>query len=123
MASQPRLIVEVPHGSLVEGQFRREPPPSVISGEVVVEAGATDPAGNLEAPAAGEVVLSVPSPETLVREAEEVRRVIVEAGTGIEPLVVVVEAAEELREDELTPVLDAAEHSSRPVVLRVIRNA
>jgi hypothetical protein len=123
IASEPRLIVEVPHGSPVEGQLRREPPPSVVFGAVVVEAGPTDDAGNLEAPGAGEVVLSVPSPETLVREAAEVRRVIAGAGTGIEPLVVVVEAAEELREDELAVVLDAAAHSSRPVLLRVIGNA
>jgi hypothetical protein len=67
-------------------------------------------------------VLSVPSPETLAREAAEVRRVIAKAGTGIEPLVVVVEAAEELRQDELTAVLDAAAQSSRPVVLRVVRS-
>ena len=45
------------------------------------------------------------------------------AGTGVEPLVVVVEAAEELREDELASVLDAASHASRPVLLRIIRNA
>jgi hypothetical protein len=95
----------------------------VAAGEVVVEIGATDRAGNLDPPAAGEVVLSVPSPETLAREAAEVRRVVGQAGTGIEPLVVVVEAAEELRQDELAAVLDAAAHSSRPLVLRVIRNA
>ena len=94
----------------------------MASGAVVIEAGLTDAAGNLEPPAAGEVVLSVPSPETLERQAAEVHRVIAQAGTGVEPLVVVVEAAEELREEELGPVLDAAEHSSRPVVLRVIRS-
>jgi hypothetical protein len=123
IASQPRIIIELPRGGAVERQFVEEPPPSVVSGEVVVETGTTDAAGNLEPPAAGEVVLSVPSPETLARESVEVRRVIAHAGTGIEPLVVVVEAAEELREDELAAVLDAAAHSSRPVVLRVVRNA
>lgn len=90
---------------------------------MIVETGETDAAGNLEPPAAGEVVLSVPSPETLARQPSEIHRVIGEAGTGIEPLVVVVEAAEELREEELAAVLDAAAHNSRPVVLRVIRNA
>jgi len=34
-----------------------------------------------------------------------------------------VEAAEELRDDELAAVLDAAGHTSRPVILRIIRNA
>ncbi|MBV9005377.1 MAG: hypothetical protein JO181_12020, partial [Solirubrobacterales bacterium] len=72
---------------------------------------------------AGEVVLSVPSPETLSREADEVRRVITRAGAGIEPLVVVVEAAEEVRQEELAVVVEAAEHSPRPVILRVVRSA
>jgi hypothetical protein len=113
----------VPHGGALERQLKTEPPPSVAGDEVVVQVGVTDAQGNLEAPAAGEVVLSVPSPEALAREAAEVRRVIEHAGTGIEPLVVVVEAAEELREEELTATVEAAGHSSRPVILRVIRNA
>jgi len=62
----------------------------------------------------------VPSPETLSREPEEVRRVIDAAGSGAEPLVVVVEAAEELRDDELAAVLDAADRTSRAVILRVV---
>ena len=64
---------------------------------MVVEHGATDAEGNLEALAAGQVVMSLPSPEALAREAGEVRRVIERAGTGVEPLVIVVEAAEELQ--------------------------
>ena len=51
-------------------------------------AGPTDEDGNLEAAAAGQVVLSVPSPEALRRQAEDAGRVIREAGTGAEPLVV-----------------------------------
>src|ERR1700685_3990807 len=48
---------------------------------------ATDVEGNREAPAAGQVVLSLPSPEALEQEAGQVRRVIAHAGTGIQPLV------------------------------------
>lgn len=99
------------------------PPASVASGEVVVEFGTADPEGNLEPPAAGEVVLSVPSPEALVRESDEVRRVIARAGTGVEPLVLVVEAADELRDDELAAVLEATRSRKRPVIMRIIRNA
>jgi hypothetical protein len=99
------------------------PPASVSSGEVVVEFGTADREGNLEPPAAGEVVLSVPSPEALVRESDEVRRVIARAGTGVEPLVLVVEAAEELRDDELAAVLEATRNRKRPVIMRIIRNA
>jgi hypothetical protein len=67
-------------------------------------------------------VLSVPSPEALAREPDEVRQVLGRAGTGVEPLVVVVEAAEELREDELAAVVDAAQHAPRAVILRVLRD-
>jgi hypothetical protein len=76
----------------------------------------------LEPPAAGQVVLSVASPEALEREAATVRRVIERAGTSIEPIVVVIEAAEELREEELAVVLEAANHASRAVILRIVRD-
>lgn len=122
MAFQPRLIIQLPSGGAVERQLGAQAPDSIASGEVVVEAGPTDAEGNLEAGAAGQVVLSVPSPEALEREAGEVHRVIGLAGTGVEPLVVVVEAAEELREEELAAVLDAASHTPRAVILRVVRD-
>ncbi len=120
MAEEPRLIIQLPRDGAVDRQLSSHAPQSVASGEVVVEVGPTDAEGRLEAPAAGQVVLSVPSPEALKRQAGEVRRVIGQAGTGVEPLVVVVEAAEELREDELAAVLDAADHSSRAVIMRII---
>jgi hypothetical protein len=95
----------------------------VAAHDVVVELGPADAEGNLEPPGEGEVVLSVPSPETLTREPDEVRRVIAHAGTGIEPLVLVVEAGEELRDEELAAVVEAAGHTERAVILRVIRPA
>ena len=122
MAHQPRLIVQVARGGAVAQQLNAEAPPGVAAGEVVVEVGPADAHGHLEPPSAGKVVVSVPSPETLVREAAEVRRAITGAGTGVEPLVVVVEAAEELRDDELTAILDAAAHAPRPVILRILRD-
>jgi len=123
MAFQPRLIVQLPRDGRVDRQLSAEPPASVTSGDVLVEHGPTDAEGRLEAPAAGQVVLSLPSPEALTREAAEVRRVIAQAGTGTEPLLVDVEAAEELREEELAPLLDAAGHTSRAVILRIVGDA
>ncbi len=123
MADDPRLIVQVARGGAVDRQLGAQAPQAVASGEVVVSAAPADAQGHLEPPAAGQVVLSVPSPEALAREAAEVRRVIAQAGAGTEPLVVVVEAAEELRDDELAVVVDAAGHASRPVILRVLRDA
>jgi hypothetical protein len=123
VALQPTLIIELPRGGRVERQLGENPLAAVASGEAVVEPGPTDAEGKLEASAAGEVVLSVPSPEALRHEAAEVRRIVEHAGTGTEPLMLVVEAAEELREDELAAVLDAAEHASRAVILRIVRDA
>ena len=103
-------------------QLTVQAPQGVAGGEVVVEVGPIDAEGNLEPPRAGQVVLSLPSPEALTRQAVDVRRVLEGAGTGIEPLVVVVEAAEQLRDEELAQVLDAARHSLR-IILRIICNA
>jgi Zn-dependent M28 family amino/carboxypeptidase len=122
MAVEPKLIIQVPRGGAVDRQLSTHGLEGVAGGEVVVEVLAADAEGVLEPPAAGQVVLSVPSPEALSREADEVRRVVGQAGTGVEPLVVVVEAAEELREDELAAVLDAAGHASRAVILRIFRD-
>src|SRR5258708_40374259 len=123
MAVDPKLVIQVPRGSAVDRQLSAQGLASIADGEVLVEGLPADAEGVLEPPAAGQVVLSVPSPEALAREADEGRRVIGQAGTGVEPLVVGVEAAEELREDELAAVLDAAGHASRAVILRVFRDA
>ena len=118
MTHHPRLIIQVPGGGAIARQLSAQPP-----ADVVIDVGPTDAEGNLEPPAAGEVVLSVPSPEALAREAGEVRRVIAHGpAPGVEPLVILVEAAEELRDDELAVVLDAADDAPRAVILRVARN-
>ena len=116
----PRLIIQLPRDGALHRRLAVDPPQSVSGGEVVIDPGPTDAHGHLEISDAGEVVRSVPSPETLAREADEVRRTIGGAGTGDEPLVVEVEAAEQLREDELAPVLEAAGHTPRTVILRVM---
>lgn len=121
MTFEPRLIIELPRDGSVQRQLEREHPEAIASGQVVVEPGPTDEQGNLEAPAAGQLVYSVPSPEALPLEADELRNVLQRAGTGVEPLVVAVEAAEELRAEELAAVLQAAEHASRPAILRIVR--
>jgi hypothetical protein len=86
-----------------------------------VQTGATDEEGNLEALSGGEVVLSVPSPETLALQPDDVRRVIRDAGTGTAPLVIVVESAELFTDEDVAAVVDAAASAARPVILRVIR--
>jgi hypothetical protein len=48
--------------------------------------------------------------------------VIDEAGEGPAPLIVELEVAEHLREDELQALLEAAAHTSRAVILRVMRD-
>jgi hypothetical protein len=123
MAYQPSLIIQLARGGAVDRQLSAHALQSVARGEVVVDVGYTTADGHLDPPAAGTIVLSVPSPEALAREAGDVRRVIAHAGTGDEPLVVVVEAAEELREDELAAILEGAGDTSRAVILRIMRDA
>ena len=82
MALQPILIVQVPRGGAVNRQLEAHALPSMESGRVVVQAGPTDAEGNLEASAAGQVVLSLPSPEALEQEAG------IQYGNFIFPLIV-----------------------------------
>ena len=123
MSLPPRLIVQYASGGSVNRNLAATPLPSAASGDIALEPGPADAEGYLEPPAGGEVVLSYPSPESLRREPDEVRHVIARAGRGEQPLVVVIEAAEELREDELAPLLEAAAHSSRAVILRIMGDA
>ena len=119
MTGNPKLIIELAGGGAVDQQLSRDPLPSITGGDVVLVRLDADEAGRLEAPEEGQVVLSVASPEALARDPQEVHRVIEDAGTGTQPLVVVVEAADELRDDELDPLLDAAARSPRSVILRI----
>jgi hypothetical protein len=78
--------------------------------------------GSLDPPEAGEVIMSVLSPEAL-REQDEIRGVINGAAAGEQALVILIEAAEYLREDELAVVLDAANRVNRVIILRVMADA
>ena len=123
MSSLPRLIVQFATGGSVDRYLADNPLPSVVSGDVVTEAGPVDAEGFLEPPPDGEVVIAYPSPEALAREADEVRHVIAGAGPGVEPLVVIIERAEELHEVELAPLVDGAAHTERAVIMRIMGDA
>ena len=123
MTSDAVVIVQLPRGGAVDRYLRAYPPPGAASGQVVVEPVTAEPDGRLGPVEAGAVVMSVLSPEALARDQQEVRDVIQQAPDDAGPLVIVVEAAEELREDELAVVLDAAARAGRSVILRVVANA
>jgi hypothetical protein len=123
MTSDAVVIVQLPRGSTVDQYLRTYPPPSVASGRVVLDQMAAEPDGRLGPTETGEVVMSVLSPEALTRDQQEVRDVIQHAAAGAGPLVIVVQAAEELREDELAVVVDAAARARRDVVVRVMAGA
>jgi len=123
MTSDAVVIVQLPTGGAVDRYLRADPPPSVASGRIVVDLLAAEEDGRLGPPEAGEVVMSVPSPEALSRDQQEVRDVIERTPASAEPLVIIVEAAEEVREDELAAVLDAADRAGRTVIVRVMADA
>jgi hypothetical protein len=123
MTSDAVVIVQLPRGSTADQYLRTYPPPSLASGRVIVDQLAAEPDGRLGPPETGEVVMSVPSPEALTRDQQQVRDVIRHAAAGTGPLVIIVQAAGELREDELAVVLDAAARARRDVVLRVMSGA
>ena len=119
MADDVELIIQLPRDGALDRYFRDDPPLSLASGRIVLEHLPADAGGRILPPAGGEVVLSVLSPEAL-RDAEQVEQVIRQAPAAGEPLVVRVQDAEELRDDELAAVLDAAAHTRRVVILQVL---
>jgi hypothetical protein len=123
MADDVELIIQLPRDGSVDRHLREDPPLSLASGRVVLEHLPADSEGRILPPPVGEVILSVLSPEALSREAEQVRRLIEQAGAAGEPIVVQVQAAEELRDDELAAILDAAAHTRRVVILQVLGSA
>jgi len=123
MTEETALIVQLPRDGAVDRNLRADPPPSMVSGRVLLDHVVPGPSGRLEPPEAGAVVMSVPSPEALRREPGEVTDAIRGAPAADEPLVIQVEAAGELREDELTVVADAAADAHRWVILRVMADS
>ena len=123
MTNETGLIVQLPRDGAVDRQLRADPPPRVASGQVVLDHVPREADGRLGPAEAGEVVMSVLSPEALRREPDEVRDVIRDAPDDREPLVIIVEAAEELREEELGVVLDAAARANPRVIVRIMADA
>jgi len=120
--TEAALIVQVPRDGAVDRNWREDLPPSIANGEVIVERLEPEADGSLEPPEAGEVIMSVLSPEAL-REQDEIRDVIDGVAAGEQALVILVEAAEYMREDELAVVLTAANRVHRVVILRVMADA
>ena len=121
-ANEPSVIVQLPRDSAIDHELHAYPLPSVASGRVVLDHVPPGADGRLEPPEASEIVMSVPSPEGL-RQPSEVRDVIEQAPDKRKPLMIIVEAAEELREEELAVVVHAAERAHRLVIIRIMADA
>ena len=123
MAKEVGLIVELTRDSAVDRNVRRDLPSSIKRGRVVLDHIEADDLGRLNSPPAGEVVLTVLSPEALRRDPQVVRDAVAQAAGSDQPPVIVVEAAEYLREDEIAAVLDAADRADRTVIVRILTDA
>lgn len=115
------LIIQLPSGSSVDVHLREDPPAALTDGRVVLEHLTAGADGKLPPPAAGEIVLTVPSPEALRRDPGEILSIVIDAAEDDAPLIVLVEGAEYLRDDEIDAVLEAAAATKRIVILRIIQ--
>ncbi len=120
MENEAELIIQLPRDSSVDVHLREEPPASLTDRRVVLEHLSAGPDGKLTPPEAGEILLTVPSPEALRRETDDLLRLVIDAAEDGGPLVVLVEGAEYLRDDEIAPVLDAAAATKRVLILRIL---
>ena len=121
-ANEPSVIVQLPRDSAIDHELRAYPLPSVARGQAVLDHVRPGTDGRLEPPEASEIVMSVLSPQAL-RQPSEVRDAIELAPEKHRPLMIIVEAAEELREEELAVVVDAAERAHRQVIVRIMADA
>lgn len=119
MTDEADVIVQLARDSAVDRNLRADPPPSVLSGRVVLDHVVPEADGSLGPPEAGEVILSVLSPEAL-REPGQVSNVIRQDPVAGEPPVIIIRTGEYLREDELVVVTDAAARWHRTVILRIL---
>jgi hypothetical protein len=124
MPHEPSLIVRVRQDSRIEHQLRDDPPTLAQGDSVSLDPVAPPISGSatIEPPTPGQVVYALPSPESLVRERQELHSAISGAPHGNAPLVIVIEAGNELRDDELEAAVDAADTTSRPVIPTVLRD-
>ncbi|HEY1915546.1 MAG TPA: hypothetical protein VGH27_08220 [Streptosporangiaceae bacterium] len=123
MTIESKVVVQLARDGAVDRQFQTDAvPDSIVSGQVALDHIEGDPGGVIGPPPAGQVILSVLSPESL-RDSRLIHDVLARAKPGGEPLVITVDAAEYLREDELAAVLDAAGHAGRLVIVRILADA
>jgi hypothetical protein len=118
--NEAELIIQLPRDSSVDVHLREEPPASLTDRRVVLEHLTAGPDGKLAPPEAGEILVTVPSPEALRRNPDYVLEVVTAAAEDGGPLVLLVEGAEYLREDEIAPVLEAAAATKRVLILRIL---
>jgi hypothetical protein len=113
-----RLILLLPAGGRVDRQLTGDA--QLAARGIVRRPVEPDERGRIEPPDPGRIVAGFPSPEALVRERAEVRAAVAAAGRGSEPLVITLEAASELRDEELDAALQAAGRAERPVILAIL---
>jgi hypothetical protein len=118
---EAELIIQLPRDSSVAQTVREDPPASLQDSRVVLEHLPADEDGRLLPPAAGEILVTVPSPEGLRRQSYEILSAVTAAEEDGGPLVVLVEGAEYLRDNEIAPVLEAAAATKRVVILRILQ--
>jgi hypothetical protein len=111
---------QVPVDSPIERQLRDAPPPGLSDSRATVEPVESGGSGKIEPPSTGTIVWALPSVEDLATSGEALAQAVRDAGAGPEPLVITVGAADALREEELTAVMGALEHSHRDLILTIL---
>jgi hypothetical protein len=118
--NEAEVIIQLPRDSSIDAHLRSEPPASLTDRRIVLEHLTAGPDGRLTPPETGEVLLTVPSPEGLRRHADELLELATDAEEDGGPLVVVVEGAEYLRDNEIAAALDAAAASKRVLIVCIL---
>ncbi len=112
------LIVQVPEGGRLERQLRD----GALAADTVLAPVRPVSPGRIDPPDAAKAVFSTASPEGLVREREELARAVAAERSGARPVAILVEGAEELREDQLAAAREAADHAHGDVILVLLRD-
>jgi hypothetical protein len=125
MTGRPYVVIRVYDGGRIAKQLREDPPSAIKEGQVAVEPVRDEDdndgsAGQVVPPGTGGGAFVIRTLDALMAQRIEVREKVADAGGRGEPFHITVESADEIRNEHVEMLLEAAENVGQVVIIRVL---